>query len=137
MSNHVHLVAKAGGDIPLTNILRDFKKFTANKILKQIKNRRIESRTEWFLDRFAEAGKQYKNRRLQFWQTGYHPVELYSLPVIARKVRYIHNNPVVAGWVDKPYHYPYSSASNYATGEGLLDIDVIDFPASWVGYVQV
>ncbi len=137
MSNHVHLVAKADGDIPLTDILRDFKKFTANRILKKIKNRRVESRTEWFLERFAKAGEQQNNRRLQFWQVGYHPIELYSLPVIAQKVGYIHNNPVVAGWVDEPHHYPYSSASNYVDGKGLLDVDVIEFSTSWIGYVGV
>lgn len=137
MSNHIHMVVRAAGSIPLTDILRDFKKFTANMILKKIKNRRLESRTEWFLDRFVKAGEGHKNRHLQFWQVGYHPIELYSLPVIAQKVGYIHNNPVVAGWVDEPQHYSYSSASNYVGGKGLLEVNVIEFPTSWIGYVEV
>ena len=50
---------------------------------------------------------------------------------------YIHNNPVVEGWVLKPEDYLYSSASNYLTGEGVLAVVVIDFPCSWEGYLPV
>ena len=32
MSSHVHLIAEATGEIPLSDILRDFKKYTAQKI---------------------------------------------------------------------------------------------------------
>jgi putative transposase len=62
---------------------------------------------------------------------------LYSLPVIAQKLDYIHANPVKEGWVTKAEEYTYSSASNYAYDKGVLEVIVIDFPISWVGYVQV
>jgi hypothetical protein len=38
---------------------------------------------------------------------------------------YIHNNPVKRGYVDKPEHWRYSSARNYAGLEGLITIDKI------------
>jgi hypothetical protein len=47
MSNHVHLVAYAEGH-ELSHILRDFKKFTANQMLKAIQEE-PESRREWLL----------------------------------------------------------------------------------------
>ncbi|MEO0726993.1 MAG: transposase [Bacteroidota bacterium] len=125
MSNHVHFIVRAEGETSLTDILRDFKKFTANTILKQIKNGQFESRKDWILQHLKLAGDRWCNRKLQFWQTGYHPIELYSASVIAQKIRYIHYNPVKAGWVDEPQHYLYSSASNYVSGTGVLDVEVL------------
>ena len=41
--------------------------------------------------------------------------------------------PVKAKLVADPVHYLYSSVSNYETGEGLLEVEVI--PSNEVGYV--
>ncbi|GJM35877.1 MAG: transposase [Saprospiraceae bacterium] len=136
MSNHIHLVVQANGSIPLTDIMRDFKKYTATQILHAIEHGGYESRREWMLHRFRYRGPQVPgNRKHQFWQSDNHPIILYSLPVIAQKIDYIHNNPVVEGWVEQPEHYTYSSASNYVFDKGLLDVTVIDLPMSWVGYI--
>jgi REP element-mobilizing transposase RayT len=53
MSNHIHLMASAKEPHKLTDILRDFKKFTANKIKNEIRNSGKESRREW-LDRLLQ-----------------------------------------------------------------------------------
>ena len=45
MSNHLHLIVKAIGKYSLSEILRDFKKFTAKEIIKQIEEE-SESRRE-------------------------------------------------------------------------------------------
>jgi putative transposase len=136
MSSHVHLIIEARGCIPLSDILRDFKKFTASTILKEIEYGGYESRKEWLLQRFAYRARVVPgNRTYQFWQSDNHPIMLYTMPVIAQKIGYIHNNPVVEGWVEQPEEYLYSSASNYATGRGLLDVAVVELPMSWVGYV--
>ena len=42
---------------------------------------------------------------------------------IEQKIRYIHNNPVVAGIVENAEEYKYSSAINYADGKGLLNVE--------------
>ncbi len=140
MSSHVHLVVKANGQIPLVDILRDFKKFTAKKILAEIKegkNKEYESRREWLLHRFRYRARTAPgNRQHQFWQSDNHPIFLVSTPVIAQKVDYIHNNPVVEGWVDQPEHFIYSSASNYVYGKGILEVEVMDLPVSWIGYIK-
>lgn len=136
MSSHVHLIAEAAGTIPLSDILRDFKKFTAKQILNEIENGGTESRKEWMLHRFAYRGHQVAgNRQYQFWQSDNHPIELYTLPVIAQKIDYIHQNPVKEGWVEQADHYLYSSATNYNSGSGLLDVAIVDLPMTWVGYV--
>lgn len=137
MSSHLHMIVEAGGSIPLSDILRDFKKFTAKAILREIEHGGYESRKEWMLHRFAYRGHQAAgNRQYQFWQSDNHPILLYTLPVIAQKLRYIHANPVKEGWVLEAEHYRYSSASNYAYETGMLDVAVIELPLTWVGYVR-
>ena len=41
------------------------------------------------------------------------------------KPDYIHENPVRAGIVEKPWDYIYSSAKNYVDEKGLIDVTVI------------
>lgn len=96
MSNHIHLIASAEEGYELSNILRDFKKFTAKQILKRIQNG-TESRKEWlmYLFRFFAKGNA-RNREYQFWQADNHPMELYSPSMIEQKLAYVHNNPVHA-----------------------------------------
>ena len=138
MSSHIHLIAEAKGSIPLSDILRDFKKFTSKTILREIEHGGYESRREWMLNRFAFRGHNASgNRQYQFWQSDNHPIILYTLPVIAQKIIYIHNNPVVEGWVEQADQYLYSSASNYVDNTGLLDVAVVDLPMSWEGYTAI
>jgi putative transposase len=81
MSNHIHLVAQTEGH-ELSEVLRDFKKFTANGILKAIQQE-PESRREWLLHMFKYfANVQTDNRHHQIWQPDNHPIALWSLPVI-------------------------------------------------------
>jgi len=48
--------------------LGDFKKFTSKKIIKAIKDHPGESRKEWMLKIFKEAGeKNSRNSEYQFW----------------------------------------------------------------------
>lgn len=128
MSNHLHLIVQSNGNQSLSNILRDFKKFTAKKILYDLEVNTRESRRTWMLDRFRQKGEKYKSNTVyQFWQKGNHPKLLFSPKVIEQKLNYLHRNPVVQGWVKTPEEYWYSSARFYLNGEGPLKIDKIDF----------
>jgi len=49
MSNHVHLIVSAKTSILLSDILRDFKKFTSVELIKTISENIQESRKEWLL----------------------------------------------------------------------------------------
>ena len=120
MTNHVHLIIRAENGFLLQDILRDFKQFTSRSIIKAIKDNPVESRKEWML-------KQFKtNEGYSFWRGDNKPIELWSNAVIDQKLNYIHQNPVEEGLVFKPEEYRYSSAYDYAGGQGLLDILVID-----------
>ena len=127
MSNHIHFIAQSK-DGKLSDLIRDFKKFTAKSILKKIQTE-PESRREWMLERFKLATESHsRNKNFQFWQYGNHPEEIYTNKFMWSKLDYIHLNPVRAGIVEKASHYIYSSASNYVNDCGLLTIEKADNP---------
>ena len=81
MSNHIHLIIQSE-EGKLSDLIRDFKKFTAKSILEKIQNS-PESRKEWMLERFKFAAQTHsRNKDYQFyfvsspfrlgWQYGNH-----------------------------------------------------------------
>ncbi len=127
MSNHIHMIVQAS-DGELSNLLRDFKKFTAKTILDKIQTE-PESRREWMLERFAKATESHsRNTNYQFWKYGNHPEEIYTEKFMWSKLDYIHLNPVRARIVAKASDYIYSSASNYVNNAGLLAIEKVIIP---------
>lgn len=127
MSNHIHLLAQSK-EGKLSDSIRDFKKFTAQMILKQMLNNG-ESRSAWMLKRFEFAAKSNsKNSEYQFWQVGNHPEEIYSEKFFWTKLNYIHMNPIRLGIVSKASDYLYSSASNYVGKESLINITLGNIP---------
>ena len=131
MSNHVHLIVQSSLGQLSANI-RDIKKFTCKKIIETILNIH-ESRKEWMLNRFRlKASQHTRNEYYQVWTHENHAIHLYSNKFIRQKIEYIHYNPVKAGIVEKPEDYLYSSARNYASFEGLIDIPILLLP--WCTY---
>lgn len=126
MSNHIHLMVSAKKDYNLSDILRDFKKFTAYSILNDLRSNPKESRRKWMLWMFKKAGSiNSNNTTYQFWRQDNRPMEVRSNYFFNQKMKYIHYNPVKAGFCKKPEDYPYSSAQWYVDKTGLLDIDEI------------
>jgi len=126
MTNHIHLIARASQEQTLSEILRDFKGFTAKQLIKAIKENPRESRKEFLLEQFEKAGKKTGNvKKYQFWRHDNQPVELWSNHIIDQKLNYIHQNPVEGGLVFKAEDYPYSSAIDYADGKGELEVILI------------
>jgi putative transposase len=129
MTNHMHLMVSRKVDAPaLSDILRDFKKFTAQQLIKAIQHP-AESRRDWMIALFKRAGsKNPNNTTYQFWIQDNHPVELYSMKFIIQKLNYIHDNPVRAGFVAHAHEYMFSSANVYLNNQknNPLSIDVLD-----------
>jgi REP element-mobilizing transposase RayT len=127
MSNHIHLIIQSENG-KLSDLIRDFKKYTASTILNKIETEN-ESRREWLLERFRLATESHsRNKDYQFWQYGNHPEEIYTNNFMWSKLHYIHLNPVRAGIVEKASNYIYSSASNYINSKGLLPVLKADNP---------
>nr|WP_244545601.1 transposase [Algoriphagus locisalis] len=127
MSSHIHLIIGRNGEPTIEAIIRDFKKFTAIEILKSIQGSPEESRKDFLLHHFSQAGaRNPNNSTFQIWQQHNHPIELNSNDKISRCLNYIHQNPVVAGIVCSAEEYVYSSASNYAgLPEKLIEVLLI------------
>lgn len=120
MSNHLQLIVNCEEPYQLKDVIRDFKRHTVKQIIFQIINE-PESRREWLLREFTEAGmKSERNKKYKFWKTGNHAIELYSEKFVWEKLNYIHNNPVAEKFVRQPEDWVYSSASNYYNGDGIL-----------------
>jgi putative transposase len=125
MTNHLHLIVSANENINLSDIIRDFKKFTSKKIVSQIQEE-PESRRDWMLDKFEFAGRfNSKIKEYKFWQDGNHAEEILTGEFAQQKLDYIHNNPVRAMIVAEPHEYLFSSARNYADMKGLIEVTLI------------
>ncbi len=123
MSNHVHCILST--ENILSDIIRDFKRHTSVNILKTVA-KIDESRKEWLMLVFKYHAKYNKrNNEIQFWTHENHAVELSTNKMIESRIDYIHQNPVRAGLVQKDYEYLYSSATNFAELESLIEIDEI------------
>jgi putative transposase len=120
-SNHVHIILQsATGN--LSGLVRDFKKWTAVKLLEAIQQE-PESRREWILHRFAwNAAQRSTNTHYQVWTHDNHPIELRSDKFFIQRMNYIHQNPVRAGWVEAPEDYLYSSAGYFAGRPSMISI---------------
>lgn len=129
MPSHIHFIFKSSKDQP-SELLRDFKRHTAKKMIKTIEGNPQEIRKEWLLWMFKRAGKRNATtNKYQFWQQHNKPIELWSEKVIKQKIDYIHNNPVICGFTTNPEDWKYSSARNYQDDNTILKIDSIGFIA--------
>jgi len=63
MSNHIHMLCSASDGKVLSDIIRDFKKYTSKKIIKTIKEQ-PESRREWMLAYFQKSCSHLKRVRI-------------------------------------------------------------------------
>jgi len=126
MTNHLHMIAGANGENKISDILRDFKKFTSKKIVQTLLVESGESRRDWMLNRFEYAGKNDKKiTNYKFWQEGNDAQEIFLNDYFNQKLNYIHYNPVKAEFVNREEDYRYSSAIDWSGGKGLLDVTIV------------
>ena len=60
----------------------------------------------------------------QFWQRRFYDFNVWSRPKMIEKLKYMHRNPVVRGFVTRPEDWPWSSFRHYAMGEiGPVEIE--------------
>jgi putative transposase len=128
MSNHVHLLISLQDNTTNTfsDIMRDMKKYTAMHIIKAMRENPQESRKDWLLNMLLKAGKSNPNNtNFQLWRQDNHPIQITDGAHYNNTLHYIHQNPVLAGWVHQQEHYPWSSAADYAGQQGVLPVVVL------------
>jgi putative transposase len=125
MSNHMHIICRAMPPSRLSDIMRDFKKFTSKKILEQVQTL-PESRRDWLLHKFDYAAKSTgRAENYKLWTDDNHAIYLDNSNLFKQKIDYIHDNPVRQLIVDRQEDYLFSSARDYAGIKGLVDVTVL------------
>ena len=98
--------------------MRDFKKFTATQIRKELE----ATGNLTLLDKIRiETKKQV----FKIWQDRFDDSWIGSKSLLETKLEYIHQNPLQAHWnlAKRPEDYPFSSAGFYNLQKpGLIDI---------------
>jgi len=116
LENHMHWIAQADD---LGKEVARFKAYTAKKLVNYLTN----AGQQKILQQFAFYKKAHKqDRQHQVWEEGSHAQLIQNEQILRQKLDYIHFNPVKRGYVDKPEHWRYSSARNYAGQEGLIEV---------------
>lgn len=98
MPEHVHLLISEPERKTLSIVIQ---------MLKQITSRKLKP-----------AGM------LHFWQVRYYDFPVWSEAKRVEKLRYIHNNPVKRGLVERPEDWRWSSFRQWANGEeGNVEVE--------------
>ena len=123
MPNHVHLILYFTDKNRLSDLMRDFKKFTSGEI-----RRKLEAEQEQLL--IAKLSFEHREQKFKVWQDRFDDVCIKSKKVLETKLDYIHTNPLQAHWnlATQPALYKYSSAGFYETGDKDL-LDVVHYGA--------
>jgi len=110
MYNHIHLIAKFSREHLLSDVMRDFKKFTARQIYDQFRMEE-DAKTLAYLHKAGRAVKQ----EYKVWEDGYDARDVFSMKFLQQKMNYIHHNPCQPQWklVDYPEDYLWSMAGFY------------------------
>ena len=117
LENHFHLVASSSD---ISKSMQKFKSFTAKEILQLLQTKGVKT----ILEQLAFYKKAHKTTtQYQLWQEGIQPKLIENEEMMINKIEYIHNNPVKRGYVEKAEHWRYSSARDYASKEGLLEVE--------------
>jgi REP element-mobilizing transposase RayT len=88
MPDHLHLILSPQANFELPSIMHSLKSYSAIRL-----NR--------------ERGKSGK-----VWQDGYYSYAIRGLKDMEGKVRYLWENPLRKGWVEKPEDWQFSSAND-------------------------
>ncbi len=97
MLNHLHLIIRSPD---VAGFVRDFKKFTSKKLIENI------SESEPQVLELFKTENGYR-----FWKDDNQPKIIESENFARQKANYIHNNPVVKGYVARPENWKWSSAN--------------------------
>jgi len=125
MTNRLYLIAQAQRNVLLTDIRKEFKQFTSEKITEAIYSEPIEKQA-WMLPRFEKsAGIFASQKKPGCWKKAKDPTRIdYNKPeAMTEYLELIHAAPVKERIVQYPAEYYYSSARDYIDGiAGLVKI---------------
>ena len=118
MPNHWHWIAQFHADDPLANVVRDYKKQAADRLIRQLKAEENQKALEWLAAQVERPDKQH----YKVWEDGYNAKDVVTGEFLRQKMIYIHNNPCQPHWglSTTPESYIWSSARFYLTDEPCI-----------------
>jgi len=120
MPHHIHSLFHINGKTCISDIMRDFKKYTSAEVRDYLNKTKSP-----FYPILAAEGRKV-GQKFKLWMDRSDKVVIVTEKVLTTKLKYIHENPVRAGLVYKAEDYLYSSAKDYLTNDkGPLRIDHI------------
>jgi putative transposase len=105
MPHHIHLLLGLPSGMTAPQFMQRFKT-SASERVKPLLTR----------EELAEFSEQTGLNRNTFWQRSFRSIVIHNTNNFGIKVRYIHWNPVKAGYVEEPTAYRWSSAKAWEDG---------------------
>ena len=116
MSSHLHAILWPEIGVDLSDVTRDFKRFTSRKLSREAERQNATDVLKVF-EKARSENRAQDVSQYQVWQEGSHPEVIFTEKFARQKLDYIHMNPVRAGLVETPEQWLYSSAPAYLLGE--------------------
>lgn len=101
MLNHIHMILQSPD---VAGFLRDFKRYTTTQLRKN-----IETHEPNVMELFVDRKREYC-----IWKEDNQPKIIENEAFLLQKMQYIHNNPVMKGYVLQPEHWKWSSANPHS-----------------------
>ncbi len=125
MPEHVHIVLLPRNGVQISQILTTIKQSTSKRALHWLRQNSPE-----FLRQMADHQPGGK-RHYRFWQRGGgYDRNVRTTRDLHEKIRYIHDNPVRRGLVERAEDWQWSSCAAWETGrDGPVGLDRESLPA--------
>ena len=124
MPNHAHYIITAEPPEHLSDIMRDFNRFTSQRITSLLEEMR---RTDILALFRSAAIKEGRGNHYKLWQEGFHPIAIDTGKFFEEKLNYLHENPVRKGFAEHPEYWRYSSARNYLLDDhSIIKVECIE-----------
>ena len=112
MPSHLHLLIDLPDAESISDLMRDFKKFTSTKVRQQLDK---DGHAIWIDELRRNASG--RGHIFKLWEDRFDDVIVETEPSFSTILEYIHDNPVRAGLVKRQEDWPYSSARNYISND--------------------
>ena len=111
MPEHVHLLILPHKGVKVSRILQAAKQPVAQKVVAWVRDNKPS-----FLPTMGREDSKGKVHYLFWLPGGGYDRNIYSVEELHEKIKYIHNNPVRRGLVERPEDWPWSSCRAWMTG---------------------
>lgn len=121
MPEHLHLILWLLGKSSISDVMRDFKKYSSVQIKEELQT----EENQRLLSIFRNNARGYRGQDFKLWMDRFDRVVICTPRVIKQKIDYIHFNPVRRNLVKDILDWKYSSARNYYLNDhSVIEVDI-------------